>query len=175
MCFFLLYLINVYQQYTYIQLLQISKNLNFSFFFHLFLFGGGEKLDFYIPQRYWLTFMGFFGLVMAYSLRLSLSVAITQMVPPPIFSTANLTNAHGEMEIVCPFNDSNYIHEHFDYVAIFDSLYSVKKKFNQFYYYYHCCLFFLIRHREMKNHILHPKQEEREIIQLICKVLRYYI
>lgn len=87
--------------------------------------------------------MGFLGLVMAYSLRLSLSVAITQMVPPPIFSTANLTNAHGEIEIVCPFNDSNYIHEHFDYVAIFDSLYSVKKSnFYQFYYYYCYCWLF---------------------------------
>lgn len=79
--------------------------------------------------------MGFLGLVMAYSLRLSLSVAITQMVPPPIFNSANLTNANGEMEIICPFNDSNYIHEHFDYVAIFDSLYSVMN-FNQFYYCY---------------------------------------
>lgn len=68
---------------------------------------------------------------MAYSLRLSLSVAITQMVPPPIFNSVNLTNVNGELEIICPFNDSNYIHEHFDYGAIFDSLYSVII-FNQF-------------------------------------------
>lgn len=101
------------------------KKILFSIFNFICL-PSSKQLAFYIPQRYWLTFMGFLGLVMAYSLRLSLSVAITQMVPPPIFNTANLTNANGEMEIICPFNDSNYIHEHFDYVAIFDSLYSVR-------------------------------------------------
>lgn len=62
---------------------------------------------------------------MAYSMRLSLSVAITQMVPPPIVSMANLTKSNGEMEIICPYTDQNYIHEHFDIQAIFDSLYSV--------------------------------------------------
>lgn len=80
---------------------------------------------FYVPQRYLLTFMGFLGLVMAYSMRLSLSVAITQMVPPPIFNMANLTTVNGEAPIICPFQDENYIHEHFDYQAIFDTLYSV--------------------------------------------------
>lgn len=80
---------------------------------------------FYVPQRYLLTFMGFMGLVMAYSMRLSLSVAITQMVPPPIINMANLTTSNGEIEIICPYVDENYIHEHFDYQAIFDQLYSV--------------------------------------------------
>lgn len=79
----------------------------------------------YISQRYLLTFMGFLGLVMAYSMRLSLSVAITQMVPPPIFASINLTTINGEPPIICPFQDENYNHEHFDYQAIFDSLYSV--------------------------------------------------
>lgn len=70
--------------------------------------------------------MGFLGLVMAYSLRLSLSVALTQMVPPPVYNTnMNLTTANGETEIICPFIDENYIHEHLDYMAIFDALYSV--------------------------------------------------
>lgn len=69
--------------------------------------------------------MGFLGLVMAYSMRLSLSVAITQMVPPPIFITANLTKANGELETICPFTDENYIHEHLDPQSIFDKLYSV--------------------------------------------------
>lgn len=79
----------------------------------------------YISQRYLLTFMGFLGLVMAYSMRLSLSVAITQMVPPPIFASINLTTINGEPPIICPFQDENYIHEHFDIKAIYDSLYSV--------------------------------------------------
>lgn len=106
--------------------LKNAKFFNFIFISDSILRNHSNQLGFYIPQRYWLTLMGFLGLVMAYSLRLSLSVAITQMVPPPLFNTVNLTNANGEMEIICPFNDSNYIHEHFDYVAIFDSLYSVK-------------------------------------------------
>lgn len=80
---------------------------------------------FYIPQRYVLTFMGFLGLVMAYSMRLSLSVAITQMVPPPILNMANLTTANGDAHIVCPYVDENYIQEHFDYPAMFDQYYSV--------------------------------------------------
>lgn len=79
---------------------------------------------FYIPQRYWLTFMGFLGLVMAYSMRLSLSVAITQMVPPPIVNASNLIKANGEMETICPYTDQNYYNEHFDPHYIFDSLYS---------------------------------------------------
>lgn len=68
-----------------------------------------------------LTLMTFLGLVMAYAMRLSLSVAITQMVPPPIIST-NLTSTIDEP--ICPYTDENYIHEHYDYQSIFDSLYN---------------------------------------------------
>lgn len=105
---------------------------------------------FYVSQRYLLTFMGFLGLVMAYSMRLSLSVAITQMVPPPIFNMANLTTINGEAPIICPFQDENYIHEHFDYQAIFDTLYSV-------------CVFWL--------HILLKKSRfnENKRFHLMCK------
>lgn len=80
---------------------------------------------FYLPQRYILTFMGFMGLAMAYMMRLSLSVAITQMVPPPIVHTANLTTSTGEIEVICPYADENYYSEHFNMTAIFDQLYSV--------------------------------------------------
>lgn len=73
-----------------------------------------------MPQRYVLTLMGFIGLVMAYAMRLSLSVAITQMVPPPII-LANLSQYN---HLICPYNDDNYIEEHYDYQAILDSLYS---------------------------------------------------
>lgn len=58
-------------------------------------------------------------------MRLSLSVAITQMVPPPILNMANLTTPNGDTYTICPFADENYIQEHFDYQAIFDQLYSV--------------------------------------------------
>lgn len=67
--------------------------------------------------------MGFFGLVMAYSMRLSLSVAITQMVPPPIWNTANITEIY-EKPLICPYEDQSWIKEHYDYQAIFDSLYN---------------------------------------------------
>lgn len=65
------------------------------------------------------------GLAMAYMMRLSLSVAITQMVPPPIVHTTNLTTSTGEIEIICPYADENYYSEHFNMTAIFDQLYSV--------------------------------------------------
>ncbi|XP_055314259.1 putative inorganic phosphate cotransporter isoform X2 [Sitodiplosis mosellana] len=83
-----------------------------------------QKPCFYVPQRYVLTFMGFMGLAMAYMMRLSLSVAITQMVPPPIVQLTNLTTSTGEMEIICPYADENYYSEHFNMTAIFDRLYS---------------------------------------------------
>lgn len=89
---------------------------------------------FYIPQRYWLTFMGFLGLVMAYSMRLSLSVAITQMVPPPIITALNLTKSNGETETICPYDDINYKLEHLDYQNIFDMLYSVNETPNFLYF-----------------------------------------
>lgn len=82
----------------------------------LFSFAG-----FFMPQRYVLTLMGFIGLVMAYSMRLSLSVAITQMVPPPIM-LANLSSTNDQP--ICPYNDDNYNEEHYDVQAILDSLYS---------------------------------------------------
>lgn len=77
-----------------------------------------------MPQRYLLTLMGFFGLVMAYSMRLSLSVAITRMVPPPILNMANLTSLSEQPITICPYDDVNYNQEHYDYHAIFDSLYN---------------------------------------------------
>lgn len=83
-----------------------------------------------MQQRYLLTLMGFLGLVMAYSMRLSLSVAITQMVPPPLpINLTTLTAKDAQPLTICPYNDENYIHEHFDAQAIFDSLYnSVRRK-----------------------------------------------
>lgn len=125
---------------------------------------------FYVSQRYLLTFMGFLGLVMAYSMRLSLSVAITQMVPPPIFNMTNLTTINGEAPIICPFQDENYIHEHFDYQAIFDTLYSVcvfwlhillkKSRFNENKRFNLMCTFF--RH---KNYSILKLDDTPEIIQ----------
>ncbi|XP_031630362.1 putative inorganic phosphate cotransporter [Contarinia nasturtii] len=83
-----------------------------------------HKPCFYVPQRYLLTFMGFMGLVMAYCMRLSLSVAITQMVPPPIVNMTNLLTKDGQSEIICPYTDENYVHEHLDEREIFYQLYS---------------------------------------------------
>lgn len=77
-----------------------------------------------MPQRYVLTLMGFLGLVMAYSMRLSLSVAITQMVLPPIMDVGNLTLAGDQPIVVCPVLDENYYKEHFDEKAIYDSHYN---------------------------------------------------
>lgn len=74
-----------------------------------------------MPQRYFLTLMGFIGLVMSYSMRLSLSVAITQMVPPLIM-LANLSSTNDQP--ICPYNDDNYNEENYDYQAILDALYS---------------------------------------------------
>lgn len=74
-----------------------------------------------MPQRYVLTLMGFLGLVCAYAMNLVLSVAITQMVPPPII-VANLTGTNDGP--ICPYIDYNYNEEHFDYEAILDSLYN---------------------------------------------------
>lgn len=113
------------QQYGFRNRQQLNGNLIQYKFSMITKFTG-----FYVPQRYLLTFMGFMGLVMAYSMRLSLSVAITQMVPPPIVNMANLTTTNGEIEIICPYSDENYIHEHFDYQAIFDQLYSVILQYN---------------------------------------------
>lgn len=70
-----------------------------------------------MPQRYLLTLMGFFGLVVAYSMRLSLSVAITQMVPPPLFNSENISTT------VCLSKDINYQREH-EPKAVFESLYN---------------------------------------------------
>lgn len=64
--------------------------------------------------------MGFLGLVMAYSMRLSLSVAITQMVPPLVLTTTNLTT-----EKICPFTDENYIYENLDLKTMEKQIYSV--------------------------------------------------
>lgn len=77
-----------------------------------------------MQQRYVLTLMGFFGLVMAYSMRLSLSVAITQMVTPPILDMANLTAASDQPITVCPVLDENYYKEHYDQMAINESHYN---------------------------------------------------
>lgn len=85
------------------------------------------RLGFLLPQRYVLTLMGFIGVVVAYAMRLSLSVAITQMVPPPIMH-ANLSSSIDQP--ICPYNDDNYNDEHYDYQAMLDKLYSpVWKKF----------------------------------------------
>lgn len=81
-----------------------------------------------MPQRYVLTLMGFFGLVMAYSMRLSLSVAITQMVVPPITNVTNLTLAGDQPITICPVLDENYYNEHMDRQAIMDSHYNSVKK-----------------------------------------------
>lgn len=111
--------------WVHYQFYYVMFNWNTFFFLLFFFFFSFGIKGFYIPQRYVLTFMGFLGLVMAYSMRLSLSVAITQMVPPPILNMANLTTANGDSYTICPFSDENYINEHFDYQAIFDQLYSV--------------------------------------------------
>lgn len=74
-----------------------------------------------MPQRYVLTLMGFLGLVCGYAMNLVLSVAITQMVPPPLI-IANLTTSVDEP--ICPYIDYNYNEDHFDYEAILDMLYN---------------------------------------------------
>lgn len=73
-----------------------------------------------IPQRYILTLMGFFALVNGYTMRLSLSVAITQMVESPIY--LNLTDATDEP--ICSFDDYSYNHRN-DLQAA-ETYYSVK-------------------------------------------------
>ena len=78
--------------------------------FSLFLHSFSMSTVFIIPQRYVLTFMCFFGLVNAYTMRLSLSFAITQMVVHP--TTPNVTNSTNDL--VCPFNDVTYNIRHLD-------------------------------------------------------------
>lgn len=67
--------------------------------------------------------MGFFGLVNSYTIRLSLSVAITQMVAPPI-KYKNDQNDETMIEIICPYTDERFIEEHRNYTAVFNSLYN---------------------------------------------------
>lgn len=103
-------------------------HLKIIFVISFFSFVASKYTGFCIPQRYVLVLMGFFGIVCAYTMNLSMSVAITQMVPPPII-LANLTST---VDIpICPYIDYNYNEDHYDYEAILDSLYN-PVSFNRF-------------------------------------------